>query len=197
MEMEIVLIAAITTAGMLYSSMSDSMLPFALEPFATALAFVFIGEIIKAHESTLLNRIDKVWLIAVLLVVEAVMAMLNGSVDMRSARYNHCILYLINAIIGTLAYWGIARKVSLLTDTIPRGMVQKVSSLGRNAMGYVCLNQLFITIYGSIYKAIPLHGMIAKVISKTVTFAAVMVTISCITQIIIKSRFKFILGRRQ
>ena len=195
-ELKIVAIVSIAAIGMLYSSLSDTMLPFTLEPVGTALLFLLIGEIIKKHEQAILKRIDKFWVIAALLIVEAALAMLNGSVDMRSARYNNCGLYLINAVIGTLSYWGISRRVCTPDVKIPRG-IQRISSLSRNSMGFICMNQLFIILLDKLIKQFLTNGMIAMLISKVLVFTLVMTIISWITRIIMESRFKFILGRRE
>ena len=97
-------VAMITVAGMIYSSMFDVMLPFAIETMAVALGFMLVGEIIKRNQNITISRIDRWWVIIILLGIEAVLAIVNGSVDMRSARYNNGILYNINSITGTLAY---------------------------------------------------------------------------------------------
>lgn len=107
-------IVCISTLGMTYSQLFDRMLPFAIEPMTVALGFMMVGELIKKNNYSVMDWLDKSWII-ILLLVEAMLAILNGSVDMRSARYHNCFLYLLNGIAGTLAYWGIAKKISSIS----------------------------------------------------------------------------------
>lgn len=85
-------IVGITALGMLYSSLSDIMLPFAIEPLTVALGFMLIGELINKKQELVMNWIDKSWLVVILFAVEVILAMVNKSVDLRSARYHNCII---------------------------------------------------------------------------------------------------------
>ena len=188
------IIVCLTILGMTYSSLYDSMLPFAIEPMTVALGFMFIGELIKKNNNRVMEWLDNVWVIIVLLIAEAFLAVLNGSVDMRSARYHNCFLYLLNSITGTLAYWGIARKISSISVKILQGGVQWISSLSRNAMGFICMNQLFIALLSKVFHNFMTAGTLSVVAGKAVIFIVVMVSISWITQMVMRSRVKFILG---
>lgn len=115
------IIVFIAALGMVYSSLNDSMLPFAIEPMTVALGCMLVGELIKKNNNRVMEWLDKSWIIILLLIVEAMLAILNGSVDMRSARYHNCFLYLFNGIAGTLAYWGIAKRISSISTSNPVG----------------------------------------------------------------------------
>lgn len=143
-----------------------------------------------------MGALDKSWIVIIMLIVEVVLAMANKSVDMRSARYNNCILYIINSITGTLAYWGLARKINGMNAKILYGGVQWLSFLSQNAMGFICMNQFFITLFSSLLRSVLTDGIIVIVASKIMTFLLVMITVTWITKCIMNTRFKIILGGR-
>ena len=188
------IVVCIAALGMVYSSLNDSMLPFAIEPTAMALGFMLIGELVRKNNNKVMEWLDKSWVIIVLLMMEALLAVLNGSVDMRSARYHNCFLYILNSFAGTLAYWGIARKISSTSTQILQEEVQWISSLSRNAMGFICMNQLFIALLSKALYDFMTAGILSVVAGKAVIFVVAMVSISWITQMIMRSRVKFILG---
>lgn len=190
-------IVCISTLGMTYSSLFDRMLPFTIEPMTVALGFILVGELIKKNNNNVMEWIDKSWIIIILLIAEAALAILNGSVDMRSARYHNCFLYLFNGIAGTLAYWGIAKKISLFGAQSCVGGVKWISSLSQNAMGFICMNQLFISLFSKAFHALLTEGTLGLIAYKAVIFVAVTVAISWITQMIMNSRVRFVLGGKQ
>lgn len=119
-------IVLLATVGMAYSSLTDIMLPLCIEPLAVALLFMIVGEMIKKHEKTIFTLLNDCWIVVLLLLIEAVLALINGSCDMRSARYHNCLLYIINAVLGTLAYWGLARKITkIIPSKVGGGIVSQ------------------------------------------------------------------------
>lgn len=189
-------VVGIAVIGMVYSSMSNIMLPFALEPLSVAIAFMLFGEIIRECENDVSKWIDRYWVIFILFITGALLAILNGSVDMRSARYHNCALYIINSIMGYLTYWGISKKIDANMIRIPRICVQKLTFFSRYAMGYICMNQLSIMLLDKLLKTFVADGLIFKIVSKVGVFTITMISIEYITKQIMNSKFKFILGRR-
>ena len=105
-------ILIISSMGMTYSTLSDEMLPFALEPVAVGILFMLIGQLIKQYNEKIFYWLSKDWVVILMLLVEALLAFLNESVDMRSARYHNCLLYILDGTIGTLTWWGVAHKAA-------------------------------------------------------------------------------------
>lgn len=187
-------IVSIFVLGMTFSTLSDIMLPFTIEPLAAALGFMLMGEIVYKNRDKIMEMLDKSWIIISLLITEAIMAMANGSVDMRSARYQNCVLYVVNSLAGTMAYWGVARKIFVVETKIPLEGIQRLSFLSQNAMGYICFNQLFIMVIGKVIQTFMPKGTVALIASKSVTFIVTMIAVSWITRLIKGSRLKIILG---
>lgn len=109
-----IFIIVIAATGMTYSTLSDKMLPFALEPVAAGILFMLIGQIVKLYKEKIFYWLSKSWIVILMLLTEVTLAFVNGSVDMRSARYHNCLLYIINGTIGTLVWWGVVHKISKL-----------------------------------------------------------------------------------
>lgn len=111
-----IIVCLITVAGMAYSTLSDAMLPFCLEPVAVALLFMLLGEgiNIRKEQIALLLKKNAFWIL--LIAVEAILAFVNGSVDMRSARYRNPALYILNSMIGTMGYWGLCKFINSLKE---------------------------------------------------------------------------------
>ena len=177
---------------MAYSSLSDAMLPWCIEPMLVALFFMYVGEQIKEHKNTLYTWVDNWWVLILLLCMEAVMAFINGSCDMRSARYHNCILYLINAVAGTLCYWGISRKA---INTIPTNIINAICYLSINSMGFLCTSQVFISIFYKIMNNIPVENAIILIVSKFICLLFVLIACSELNRLLLKNRFRFVIGR--
>lgn len=109
-ETKAVIVLLISVCGAVYSHFFDYMLPLTLEPTAAALFFMLMGEYIKKNcpYETFLSK--KLFIIG-LLLIEAALAFVNGSVDLRSARFHIAPLYFINGILGTIVYFGIAKCI--------------------------------------------------------------------------------------
>lgn len=191
-KLKTLIIVGISSLGMLYSSLVDTMLPFTIEPMTVALGFMLVGELIKKKQELVMRWLDKLWLVLIVLIVEAILAMINKSVDLRSARYHNCILYFLNGTFGTIAYWGIAKKI--MTRKTLLGGVRWLSCLSQSAMGYICMNQFFIAVFGMILGIFMPAGIVFLLARKAAIFIAVMVTIYWTTRVIMGSRFKMILG---
>lgn len=188
------IIVCISTLGMTYSQLFDRILPFTIEPMTVALGFMLVGELIKKNNNRVMEWLDQSWIIILLLMVEAMLAILNGSVDMRSARYHNCFLYLINGIAGTLSYWGIAKGISSINTQILFFGVQWISYLSRNAMGFICMNQMFIMLLSKVFNNFITAGKLALIAGKAMIFIVTMIVISWLTLLIMRSRIKFIFG---
>lgn len=108
-----VAVLAIASAGMAYSSLSEAMLPFALEPVSTGLLFLLVGDCLspKDGQPAVVRRMGT-GVLLVALALHAVLAFLNESVYMRSARYHNCAFYVLVAVLGTVVWWAVSARLS-------------------------------------------------------------------------------------
>ena len=104
-------IAFFAIIGCLYSTnASFPMLPFAIEPTATALLLFLIGhwfsKILSVKIICLPGNI-----IILMFLIQVLLLKANGTVDMRSARYYNGYIFFIGAFYGTLVFWNISNAL--------------------------------------------------------------------------------------
>ena len=184
-------IILVTVTGMAYSSLHDTMLPFCIEPVAVALFFMLVGETIKTNIKSASRWLEKWCYVIFCLLFEAILAIINGSCDMRSARYQNCLLYLLNAIIGTLGYWGLARKAIKTLPPVFRGGVEYLSI---NSIVFLCMNQFFILICNQITTLMTLGGL-WRIVCKILTLLVTIFACTMTNEALRRSRFHLFLGR--
>ena len=135
--------------------------------------------------------LEKTWLVGCTLLIEAGIAFYNGSVDLRSARYHNCILYIFNAVTGTMAWWGIARIIcKKMSKVIVWG--DYLSIIG---IAYVCMNQVFILIGKSILDLFDVDNLILQIVGRWMVFLFVLIIIGVINELVCKTKIRFVLGR--
>lgn len=176
------IIAIISLFGFTYSSTNLPMLPFALEPTFVAILFLYIG-----YESKQFGLKKSSISVAILLIIfEALMAYVNKSVDLRSARYHNVILYIVNSIAGTYAWWSIISSISL-----SKKINELTTFIAKNGIVFVCTNQVLIKMYSSIISLYISNIIINRI---SVFFLSI---ISCmiVCQIFEKTKLKKIIGK--
>lgn len=152
------IIILIVICGITYSEKSSFMLPFALEPISTGIAFFVIGHKIKKIQKIWLDN-KNYWVLFPMIFLWIVFVVLNGCVDMRSARYYNPIFYITNGVLGTLIVWNISRIISSHLKIIA---VIKYFSI--YSITYLCTHYIFVY-YGSrvFRKLLPLPNDIIKI----------------------------------
>ena len=140
---KIIIILVTAVVGTIYSALSEIMLPLALEVIPVALLFMLIGECISDKKIDFFVK-SKWHVILLFLLLEAVLSFVNQSVDMRSARYNIVPLYFLNAVMGTLAWWGIANRLINIKNKFGKRIHNELAGIGKNTIIYLCIHQLII-----------------------------------------------------
>lgn len=195
-----VVVGIITVIGLTYSSFDLPMLPWALETVATALLFWYVGELIHKNYAKISDLFNHGFVpVLILFCISIVMAFTNGCVDMRSSRYCIPPLYLINGILGTLAYWAVAyqwnkyRSFHKIIDYIGKFL----QYLSVNAMAYLCMNQFFIMFCKIILKRISpsMTCVWVEIINRSLIFCITILLCTIMNILIRKTRHKYILGR--
>ena len=186
------LIVLAAVVGMAYSSLSDIMLPLCIEPLAVALLFMFIGEKIKEYEKSIFTLLNDWRIVVLLLSIEVVLALINGSCDMRSARYHNCLLYIINAVSGTLAYWGVSRKI---VESLPPKVGGGVLYLSVNSIAFLCMNQFFIMLCKQVLSKVLSEGVVWHIASNLITLLITILACAGINEVLKRCPIHLALGR--
>ena len=170
-------VVGIGVLGIVFSGLSARMLPFTLEPVCTGVLFMLIGELLKLKGERVFNYFYSHSIaIFVFWIISVVLAFVNPCVDMRSARYCIGPLYVLNGILGTLAYWFIAYKVSEYTyNKIINTGINGLSFLSKNAMVFLASNQFVINILENVLPSC--SSLVILIIKQLIVFVLSMLII--------------------
>ncbi len=118
--------------------------------------------------------------------LELILAYFNGSVDLRSARYNIVPVFILNGILGTIVYWGLASKISTWNCDWTRFSAQLLQEIGYCSMIYLCVHPFPIFIMKLFFKNAFDDNVLLKTIVHTFMFLITMVVcrggVYCISQ---------------
>ena len=185
-------IIMLAVAGFTYSSLSDYMLPLTLEPLMVVPLFMLIGELIKNNNEKIFHWLNKYWILVSLIILDCFLVYVNGSCDLRSARYHNCVLYIIDAVLGTLILWGITRKIL----RSPKIKIGGVSYLSIYAISFLGINQFAIMLCEkSLTYIVPNSSLMIMVIQKLITLIITIIICISINELIKRSKIKFMIGR--
>ena len=191
-EKKWIVIIALAIIGFFYSSVSTYRLPFALEPIMISPFFMLVGEYIKCNQKFLFSWLNKWWVLLGLTAFDVVSVFINGSCDLRSARYHNCILYVVNAILGTMICWGIIKKtLGLYTSNWTVLVYFSVYSIS-----FLCANQFVILICErSLSFSINGNTLMVIVVKKIIVFIITIIICVFLNELIKRTKMKFIIGR--
>lgn len=187
-----IIICTIGIVGLTYSSISDNMLPFTIEPTCVALIFMLIGYLIK-NNSKINNLLKlKISYLVTIFVVDTILIFFNGCVDMRSARYYNQFLYILNSTMGTILFWNIMIKIKDLHIT----KIKKcISYFSVNAMTFICTNQFIISFMKNVLDIENLNVIWQLIIFKLIIFLLTLTIGALINKLIENSKLKVIIGK--
>ena len=151
------------------------------------------GEFIKNHEKKLFFWLDRWWLLLAVFVMQGILVFVNGSCDMRSARYHNCLLYLINAIAGTLIWWMVLKKALKNPKLKIWGVL---SYLSIYAISFMCMNQFFILLSKKLFAVVMSNTSIFAQIMQNIGILVITIALcTAVNELIKRSRFKFMIGK--
>lgn len=189
-----IIIAIITICGIIYEQMDLPTLPWTIETVATAIFFWYVGEIISKKYCVITKLLNHKIIVLLIWIISIILVFTNGCVDMRSARYYIAPLYLLNGVLGTIAYWGIAIQLTLI-KIIPIKIRKLLSYFSINAMAYLCMNQFFITLVNSLINKMKLYYCINRYCINFIIFLAVLSLCTIVNILIKRLKLNFVFGR--
>lgn len=125
------------------------------------------------------------WQILIVGVVASRLIFVNGYINMREGRYAFLPLFWINALLSV--YLGIS--ISKLICRI--GEMKWLTSIGRNSIVYVCLNQIIIRVLfkGFSYISMP------KILSHLLILALSMFVLYWLAELFTRTKLKVFIGK--
>lgn len=147
----------------LVGSFADQLLPYPL-PWALSASFVglglyWFGEMSKKYEAKLEKLLNmNWWRILVVGAITTILIFVNGCINMRQGRYAIIPLFWINALLSV--YLGI----SISKMICKTGKIKWLTSIGRNSIVYVCLNQIVIRILYKVFSYIQMPILVSHLL---------------------------------
>jgi len=182
----------LATVGFIYSTMTNYMLPFSLEPLMVTPLFMLVGEFIKENEEKIFHWLNKCWILLGLTVLDGILVYINGSCDLRSARYHNCGLYIVDAILGTLIIWGIIRKILNVSIMNRVGLTY----LSIYSITFLCVNQIAIMLCEKAFACIMSnYSFIIKIFQKFITLIVAIIICIAMNECLSQSKLKFMVGK--
>lgn len=161
-------------------------LPWALSASFVGLRLYWLGELSRKHEDKLkilLNMNE--WQVLVIGILTTGLIFINGYVNMREGSYAIIPLFWINALLAI--YLGI----SISKIICKRSRFEWISSIGRDSIVYVCMNQITIVIVGKMLRYI----ISSSIVIRLFTLGLSMIVLYCLSLIFTKTRLKFFVGK--
>ena len=134
-------------------------LPWALSASFVGLGFYWFGEMTKKYEDKLRAVLNmNWWQILIVGFITTALIFVNGYINMREGRYAFLPLFWINALLSV--YLGISiSKLICKTEKI-----KWLTSIGRNSIVCVCLNQIVIRVLFKAFSYIQMPTMLSHIL---------------------------------
>lgn len=192
------IIAAVAVSGMACAVFLPFRLPYAIDAGMVGVGFFRIGWIIKEKRQSF-DKIPFVFSVLGLLVFSA-LALINGSVNMRTGQYAIWLLFWLNAVGITLSLWGISKSVYYWLNNGGRfrRLINWMCGVGKYSIVYLCFNQICILGTNQIAKLfcdVDRLNVPLLVMRQLSVLAVVMVELRLIQEIVFRTKLKAVFGK--
>lgn len=178
--------------GAWVQSYYDIWLPFALDSALSAIILFYIGFLFQRITINITNPSSTLLLSIILLVLTYFTIKWNGDVNPRTCTYgHHYFVYFVNAVLATLGWY----FASAIIEKLKRiGMW--FSIIGQDSIVFVGLNQVIIsTLYQLCLLFHSFPNPTDRAIRNICICALTLVILKSITDIINKSKYRFLIGK--
>ena len=174
----------------LVGSFADHLLPYplpwALSASLVGLGLYWFGEMSKKYEDKLEKLLNmNWWQILVVGAVTTVLIFVNGYINMREGRYAIVPLFWTNALLSVCVGISISKMIC------KTGKIKWLTSVGRNSIVYVCLNQIVIRV---LYKAFSYIQMPTSV-SHLLVLVFSLIVLYWLTELLTRTKLNVFIGK--
>lgn len=173
-------------------SIYEVWLPFALDSALSAIIIFYFGYLSKKIVFREYQIKKTLFISACIIVISLISIFINKDVNPRTCSYGqYYILYYLNALAATFGYF-------LFSKCFIKPVYFKnlLSTLGKDSIIYVGLNQLTITsLYHFLVLIYSFNYSIEKALRNIVIFIVTMILLKVITDYIGKSKYKILIGK--
>lgn len=144
-----VIVIMISLIGQVLPAKLGIRVPFAIAPAMVGVGLMHLGRSLRPYEQCVVNL--KVYLVLLFGALTALSLFQSGYVNMRTDTYpSEFILFWVNAVAASIIGLNIANILKRwFKNSIP---IYYLQSVGRNAIVYVCLNQIVILLCGKMIR---------------------------------------------
>ena len=169
----------------LLGSLHIVVLPFSADSAMVGMGFFLIGYLLRLHGERILNI--KLWLALVIVLIDAILILLNGYINMRLNIYGLIPAFWINAVITIIALWNICKWIDKRID------LKIVKEIGSQSILYVCINQMLLVLLTRISMLIDfkVFSAVWKIIEITTIVAVCFIS----NRLLIKTPLKIVMGK--
>lgn len=186
--LKVLCILLFTSAGLIIPSLGYR-LPLALDVSFVGIGLFFVGKMLRS----IYEKVQKVQLRGSLLIgtlgvlLCTITININSSVNLRLGLYGNGAWFFVNAIVMTISLYLLCYTLSKYENYI----VKEISFIGKNSIVYLGLNQ-FILIF---FKKISVDNLYIGLLVKIVSLVLCLFVLHIITNLIVNSRAKQLIGK--
>ncbi len=170
----VIIITIISFAG----SLHVVSLPFSADSAMVGIGFFLIGHLLRKYGAKVLKL--KIGYSVIGFILNTILKFINGYVNVRLNQYANIVLFWVNAVVGTVVFWNIARWME------HKATLSIFQEIGRQSLLYVCLNQFII----ALLSYVPISGGIAAVVWKVMEVWIVITVCFWLNRLLAKTPFK-------
>ena len=161
-------------------------LPLSIDSALVGVGFYLIGYIVKNNLKILVNL--NIFISIGLFILFSILAIVNGTVNMRTNTYSNIALYWVVAAGMVIALFNIFRVV------FARCNLNVFKKIGQDSIIYVCLNQFVLRLLKHFISTAGMETILMLVI-KIVEVLVIMAICYLVNEVISKTPLKVVLGK--
>ena len=131
-------------------------------------------------------------LLILMIIINTIVIMLTGYVNMRTNTYPIIILFIANLLLSLIVYLNISKRLEIIN------IVSKpLKLLGKESIIPLCLNQVVILLYTTVIEKIILHGNYNKyiIIIRLFILLLSLITVFFLTKLMSNTKLKKLFGK--
>lgn len=181
-----VLILPLVLFGIILERLLPYQLPWALGASFVELGLYWAGHYVAENEVIFKRVLNlKFWQIIAIGFITSIRIFENGYINMREGTYSFIPLFWINAISACFIGISISKLIVFFGT---KSILNYLTSVGKNSITYVCLNQFVILV---LEKAIPANNVIRNV----EVFVCCMAVLHIASLVFSETKLKILIGK--
>lgn len=172
------------------------ILPFSLDSSLGASAIFASGYLWKKMSQQYENIKMNYLTFGGLFILNVTMIFANGNVNPRTCTYGNPVLFLLNSLVAIAVYWHFSKELNKKTSGVLGVIKNILSSIGKNSIVYLGLNQLIIKGFMVLFESfVPINYPAIKVIRSVLCVFVTVTLLHFICKILFNTKLKVLIGK--